>query len=107
MDGVPYDGSVNSITPEDIASMTVLKDAASAALYGNRAANGVVLITTKSGRGSDKPSITLQINQGIYNRCISEYERLGADQWMEASWKAMKNYAMTGSLGLGESDAAA
>lgn len=87
--------------------MSILKDAASAALYGNRAANGVVLITTKSGRGSDKPSITLQINQGIYNRGISEYERLGADQWMEASWKAMKNYAMTGSLGLGESDAAA
>lgn len=47
----------------------------------NRAANGVVLITTKSGRGSDRPTITLQINQGIYNRGIPEYERLGANQW--------------------------
>ena len=107
VDGVPFDGNIAELNSNDIESMSILKDAASAALYGNRAANGVVLITTKSGRGSDKPSITLQINQGIYNRGISEYERLGADQWMEASWKAMKNYAMTGSLGLGESDAAA
>ena len=107
VDGVPFDGNIAELNSNDIESMSILKDASSAALYGNRAANGVVLITTKSGRGSDKPSITLQINQGIYNRGISEYERLGADQWMEASWKAMKNYAMTGSLGLGESDAAA
>ena len=107
VDGVPFDGNIAELNSNDIESMSFLKDAASAALYGNRAANGGVLITTKSGRGSDKPSITLQINQGIYNRGISEYERLCADQWMEASWKAMKNYAMTGSLGLGESDAAA
>lgn len=50
MDGVPYDGSVNSINPEDIASMTVLKDAASAALYGSRGANGVIIITTKQDK---------------------------------------------------------
>lgn len=107
VDGVPFDGNIAEINSNDIESMSILKDAASAALYGNRAANGVVLITTKSGRGSDKPSITLQINQGIYNRGLPEYERLGADQWMEASWIAMKNYAMTGSLGLSETDAAA
>lgn len=107
VDGVPFDGNIAEINSNDIESMSILKDAASAALYGNRAANGVVLITTKSGRGSNKPSITLQINQGIYNRGLPEYERLGADQWMEASWIAMKNYAMTGSLGLSETDAAA
>ena len=49
VDGVPFDGSVNSINPDDISSMTVLKDAASAALYGSRGANGVVLITTQRG----------------------------------------------------------
>ena len=75
--------------------MSILKDAASAALYGNRAANGVVLITTKSGRNTNKPSITLQVNQGIYNRGISEYERLDADRWMEASWMAKKNSMMS------------
>lgn len=107
VDGVPFDGNIAEINSNDIESMSILKDAASAALYGNRAANGVVLITTKSGRGSNKPSITLQINQGIYNRGLPEYERLGADQWMEASWIAMKNYAMTGSLELSDTDAAA
>ena len=44
VDGVPFDGSVNSINPDDISSMTVLKDAASAALYGSRGANGVIII---------------------------------------------------------------
>ncbi|MRY91458.1 TonB-dependent receptor plug domain-containing protein, partial [Parabacteroides distasonis] len=74
VDGVPFDGNIAELNSNDIASMSILKDAASAALYGNRAANGVVLITTKSGRGSDRPTITLQINQGIYNRGIPEYE---------------------------------
>ena len=50
VDGVPFDGSVNSINPDDIASMTVLKDAASAALYGSRGANGVIIITTKKAK---------------------------------------------------------
>ena len=104
VDGVPFDGNIAELNSNDIESMSILKDAASAALYGNRAANGVVLITTKSGRGSDRPTITLQINQGIYNRGIPEYERLGANQWMETSWMGLKNYAMTGSLGYNEAD---
>ena len=106
VDGVPFDGNIAEINANDIESMSVLKDAASAALYGNRAANGVVLITTKSGRGVNKPSISLQINQGIYNRGIPEYDRLGADKWMEAQWIALKNYTMTGSMGLDATAAA-
>lgn len=50
VDGVPYDGDISSINTMDIESMTVLKDAAAAALYGARGANGVILITTKSGK---------------------------------------------------------
>ena len=106
VDGVPFDGNIAEINSNDIESMSVLKDAASAALYGNRAANGVVLITTKSGRGVNKPSISLQINQGIYNRGIPEYDRLGADEWMETQWLALKNYTMTGSMGLDATAAA-
>ena len=106
VDGVPFDGNMAELNSNDIESMSVLKDAASAALYGNRAANGVVLITTKSGRNVSKPSITLQVNQGIYNRGIPEYERLDADRWMEASWMA-KKYAMMSNTGMSESDAAA
>ena len=70
VDGVPFDGNMAELNSNDIESMSILKDAASAALYGNRAANGVVIITTKSGRNTHKPSITLQMNQGMYNRGI-------------------------------------
>ncbi len=106
VDGVAFDGNIAEINPVDIESMSVLKDAASAALYGNRAANGVVLITTKKGSYSNKPTVTVRINQGMYKRGIAEYDRMNADQWMEASWIAMRNFAMNGSLGL-DADAAA
>lgn len=105
VDGIPFDGNIAEINPSDIESMSVLKDAASAALYGSKAANGVIIITTKKGRGTGKPQISLKINQGSYSRGIPEYERLDARQWMEASWIAMKNYAMTGSMQLSEADA--
>lgn len=104
VDGAPFEGNIAEINPNDIASISVLKDAASSALYGNRAANGVVLITTKSGRGSTDPSITVKINQGVYTRGLPEYETLNPEEWMETSWTAMRNYAMHSSLGL---DAAA
>lgn len=104
VDGAPFNGNISEINPSDIASISVLKDAASSALYGNRASNGVVLITTKSGRGSTDPSITVKINQGIYTRGLPEYETLNPEDWMEVSWTAMRNYAMHSSLGL---DAAA
>jgi len=108
VDGVPFDGSISDLNASDIESMSVLKDAASAALYGNRAANGVILITTKRGKEYGKTSISLSLNQGIYNRGISEYDRLGANPWMEAEWTGMKNYAMTlSSLQLNDTDASA
>lgn len=53
VDGVPYDGNISSINPSDIESLTVLKDAAANAIYGARGANGVVLITTKSGQNGE------------------------------------------------------
>lgn len=106
VDGVPFDGNIAEINSNDIESMSILKDAASSALYGNRAANGVVLITTKSGRGTGKPSITLQVNQGIYNRGLPEYERLEIKDWMETQWTALKNYAMTGAMALDATAAA-
>ena len=49
LDGAPFEGDMNTLNPNDIASMTVLKDAASAALFGARGANGVIIITTKGG----------------------------------------------------------
>ncbi|MDE5677423.1 MAG: SusC/RagA family TonB-linked outer membrane protein [Phocaeicola sp.] len=107
VDGVPFDGNIAELNSNDIESMSILKDAASSALYGNRAANGVVLITTKRGRSNaDKPNVTLQINQGIYNRGIAEYDRLGVKDWMEMSWKA-KKYAMMSNKGMSAEEAGA
>src|SRR3546814_8745537 len=50
IDGIPITGAINNINPEEIESFTVLKDASSTALYGSRAANGVILITTKRAK---------------------------------------------------------
>ena len=64
LDGVIYSGGLEDINPNDIATIDVLKDASSAAVFGARSANGVVLVTTKRGKGG-KPSITFNDNIGF------------------------------------------
>ena len=108
VDGVPYDGSISNINSDDIESLTVLKDAASSALYGARAANGVVLITTKKGR-SEKINFSVRINHGFSTRGIPEYERLGADQYVPMEWEILRNgFVTAGTYGsVAEASAAA
>ncbi|GAB1856380.1 TonB-dependent receptor [Flavobacteriaceae bacterium MHTCC 0001] len=72
LDGVPYNGSLNSINPQDIETTTVLKDASATSLYGNKAANGVLLITTKAGTKS-KTQISIDTRIGITQRGSKEY----------------------------------
>ena len=93
IDGVPFGGNISDLNPQDIESMSVLKDAASAALYGNRASNGVILITTKKGK-QGKLNVSLDIKQGTYSRGIPEYERMGIRDWMHAEWMNLKNNRM-------------
>ena len=90
VDGVPYDMDINNLNPNDIDNISVLKDAAATALYGNRAANGVVMITTKSG-SRDRTQFRLSMSQGFSNRGIPEYDRVGPDQWMELAWETLRN----------------
>ncbi|MDR0982172.1 MAG: TonB-dependent receptor [Culturomica sp.] len=73
VDGVAYDGDISSINTQDVASMTVLKDAAAAALYGARGANGVILITTKKGK-SGEARISLDARWGVNSRQIKNYD---------------------------------
>ena len=89
IDGMPYGGNISDLNSTDIESLTVLKDATSAALYGNRAGNGVILINTKRGR-NDKVRINASVMMGTYNRGIPEYDRMDARQWMNAM---MQSYA--------------
>lgn len=94
IDGVPFSGNISDLNPQDIESLTVLKDAASSALFGNRASNGVIMITTKKGK-SDKASFRASVNNGYYSRGAKEYDRLGADDFMEVMWKGYRNNLRT------------
>ncbi len=89
IDGVPFGGNISDLNSADIESITVLKDATSAALYGNRAGNGVILINTKKGH-NDKVRINASAMMGTYTRGIPEYDRMNARQWMNAM---MQSYA--------------
>ncbi len=91
VDGMPYDGSIAAINPSDIESMTVLKDAASTALYGSRAANGVIIITTKKGN-REKTKVTFEGRVGVNSRGISEYDIMkNPGEYMVTYWQKLKN----------------
>lgn len=90
LDGMPYDNAISSINPEDIDNITVLKDASSTALYGARAANGVLLINTKKGK-KGKITVGAKYNLGLTTRQTDDYERLGTADYMEAYWEAFRN----------------
>lgn len=100
IDGIPMpnDADLSSINPADIESMTVLKDAASTALYGARGANGIILITTKKAR-SGKAVVTVDAKWGSNSREISNYDVLRSPQeYLEYEYAAMYNGA-TSNLG--------
>ena len=104
VDGSPYDGDMNSINPGDIASMTVLKDAASAALYGARGANGVVIITTKSGRDGST-SFTFDAKWGSNSKALPDYNIVKSPaKYYETWYAALNNYAQN-KLGYSASEA--
>src|SRR5690606_12514200 len=83
LDGVPFDGNVNMINPSDIESFSILKDAPATALYGSRAANGVVMITTKSGRRNQQPLIGFNAVYGNSARALPEYDFVNAREMYE------------------------
>lgn len=92
VDGAPYNGDINNLNQNDIASMTVLKDAASAALYGARGANGVVIITTKNGREGTS-SITVDAKWGANTRGVEFYNTVESPAgYYEAYYQSLKNY---------------
>ena len=100
IDGIPMpnDADLSSINPADIESMTVLKDAASTALYGARGANGIILITTKKAR-TGKAVVTVDAKWGSNSREISNYDVLRSPQeYLEYEYAAMYNGA-TSNLG--------
>jgi len=91
VDGIPYSGSINSINTEDIASVTVLKDAAATSIYGSRGANGVIVITSRSGKGN-KSFIEVDGKYGINMASIPRYSILTSpEEYIGLSWEALYN----------------
>ena len=98
LNGVAYDGSISALNPDDIETITILKDAASTALYGARGSNGVIMITTKKGK-KGRANISVKATQGFINRGIPEYDRLAPKEYYEMMWEATKNnFLFSGAL---------
>ena len=92
VDGVAID-NIASINPSDIESMQVLKDAASASIYGSRAANGVVIITTKHGKGG---KLSVNVDYAVSAQTVgSLYQMMDSQQWGQAFWTANRNAGIT------------
>ena len=95
VDGVPYEGDKNNINMADIETMTVLKDAASNALYGARGANGVIMITTKRAKAGDaRVNFDAKWGVNMAARQLYEYTK-DPGQYYEMHYSALKNYYLT------------
>ena len=93
IDGIPVDGGINFLNPNDIESMQVLKDASSASIYGARAANGVVIINTKRGKEGEF-NVNLDAYFGV-QKAAKQLRMLNAQQFGDMLWQAMKNDGKT------------
>ena len=92
VDGMSFAGSMNDINPADIESMSVLKDAAAAALYGSRGANGVIMITTKRAKGRDA-IVNVDVKVGVNQRAQQDYNYItDPGEYYEMHYKMLNNY---------------
>lgn len=95
VDGTPYSNDINTLNTNDIESMTVLKDAASNALYGARGANGVILITTKRAKLGEA-KVTVDAKWGVNMRATQDYDYIkDPAQYYETYYSSLYNYATT------------
>lgn len=96
LDGIPYDGSLNDISQDDIVSAQVLKDASSTAIYGSRGANGVILINTRKGKANQKAIFSYNGYAG-FNKILGQFDLMDAEQFAEfkkwARWNATTDAA--------------
>lgn len=100
VDGAPYSASLSNIPPEDVESVSILKDAASAALYGARGAAGVIIVTTKRGKAGDA-QINVEAKWGGNSRAVQDYETItDPGKYYEVAYAKYNNYYY---YGLGQS----
>lgn len=92
VDGAPTELSITNINPQDIESMTVLKDAAASAIYGARGANGVIIITTKRAKKDQPATVTFDAKWGSNSRLVPQYDVIdNAAGYYETQYRALYN----------------
>ena len=97
VDGVPYSSALSTINPLDIESVVVSKDAAANALYGSRAANGVIFVTTKKGARNQKANITFEAKWGWNEMGVGEHETMqNPGDYYEWAYGGLYNYFSSG-----------
>ncbi|CAM3729755.1 SusC/RagA family TonB-linked outer membrane protein [Mucilaginibacter galii] len=97
IDGAQNENSIANLNPDDVESISVLKDASSTALYGAKAANGVVIITTKKGR-KNNGQLSVRALQGLSYRGVPEYDLMNAYQYYPTEWMALRNSLVTSGI---------
>ena len=91
VDGMPFEGSISDINPNDVESISVLKDASASAIYGARGANGVILITTKKANGT-QPTVKFDARFGMNSRLIPQYDVIDdPGQYYETWYRLLYN----------------
>ncbi|MDH5379214.1 MAG: SusC/RagA family TonB-linked outer membrane protein [Cyclobacteriaceae bacterium] len=95
VDGIQYNAPLNTLNQMDIESFTILKDAASTSLYGSRAANGVVIITTKKGKKGGI-QVNASATTGLVTRAVPFYDQVTPGQYYEGMWEALRNTSAAG-----------
>jgi len=82
LDGIPFAGSINDINPSDIKTLDILKDASATAIYGSRGANGVIIVTSKTGKKGEKALVTYNGYQGV-NTVFSDYKMMDGPRFIQ------------------------
>ncbi|GGD20799.1 SusC/RagA family TonB-linked outer membrane protein [Hyunsoonleella pacifica] len=91
VDGAPFSGNINTISQDQIESISVLKDAGAASLYGSRAANGVIIITTKRGKRNSQAEVTLRSQYGFSNPAVGIHDIVGSEDYLKLVWTGLRN----------------
>ena len=106
VDGAPFDGDLNSISPSDIESMTVLKDASAAALYGARGANGVIMITTKKGV-EGRSNVMWRSTFGWTSPANRRYQNVNQTEYVQLVYEALRNENIDNGMSWSDAETAA
>lgn len=96
IDGSIYNGSLASLNTNDYESISLLKDATASALYGSRGANGVIMLTSRRGIKSDRPTINFDAQVGFVNRMLPEMETLGPKEYLEMAYQVHRQDLVSG-----------